>query len=153
MTCNVESDVLARYAAGELAPSRSDRIAAHVKKCPECALRLESLRTVDLALDGLARVEPPAAAIHRVRRALGDEIRGRKDPEIMTMDEVAAFLRVSPAAMAQVMADLPVFEIGGELRARRTRVIEWIEECEQSHVQSRTASAVARMRVNEVEVA
>ena len=51
-------------------------------------------------------------------------------PEIMTLPEVAVFLRMSRAkvyALAQ-RGDLPVFYIGRSVRCRRSELIRWLDE-------------------------
>ena len=61
----------------------------------------------------------------------------------MTLAEVAEFLRVSPDALAEVMEELPAFEVGGQVRVRRARLVEWVAERERNYARSRAESEVA----------
>ena len=51
-------------------------------------------------------------------------------PEIMTPAQVCDFLQLTPDKFDEVVERLPGFEIAGELRFRRTRIVEWIERRE-----------------------
>jgi excisionase family DNA binding protein len=56
------------------------------------------------------------------------------DPEIMTADELAAYLKVSTATVYRLFKrrNLPGFRIGTEYRFRRAVIDEWIEEREKA---------------------
>jgi hypothetical protein len=52
-------------------------------------------------------------------------------PEIMTLEQLASFLNISPEDLET--ENLPGFQIGDELRFRKDRILEWIEEREREY--------------------
>jgi hypothetical protein len=85
------------------------------------------LRHIDRALAELPPLMASAEAQMRALRA-ADGIAGTASSTdaILTLNEVAAFLRLTPSQMDDVAADLPAFELGGQLRVRRSRLLEWV---------------------------
>jgi Putative zinc-finger len=61
--CPVDGEVLSRFLDGELPPAEMTRLAAHLKGCPACDLRLGQLRLAD---DLLSRVRANRARSGRV---------------------------------------------------------------------------------------
>ena len=53
--------------------------------------------------------------------------------EIMTVEEVAAYLKVHPTTVYKLVKrkELPCFRVGSELRLRKADVDEWIREREK----------------------
>jgi len=51
--------------------------------------------------------------------------------EIMTMEEAAAFFRVTIEELEDEFQTLPVFSIGGQVRIRRSQLLKWIEDRER----------------------
>jgi hypothetical protein len=145
MTCDVAHEELAEFASGDLAPARAEVIKQHLSGCAACRRRLELLSQVDAALKLLPRTEPSAAALLKTRRILSAEIRGSAAPEIMTLDDVARFLHITDDALGEIVEELPAFEIAGEIRVRRAKLLEWIEQRELSFMRSTTQSQVSRM--------
>ena len=62
--------------------------------------------------------------------ARADGRRHREEPEILNVEEAAAFLRVSPATVRTQLAAkrLPGKRIGKEWRLSRTALIQWLAE-------------------------
>ena len=85
-----------------------------------------------------------ARAVLAARRAVSRVLRRPHTPEVMTLDEVAAFLRVGPDELAEVVELLPAFELAGRIRVRRARLIEWIEQRERDYTRQATGSWAAR---------
>jgi len=144
MKCDVTHEELSRLSAGEVTAERARELERHVAACEQCRRRLESLREVDGLLRVMPREEPPAQAVLDARRALASELRS-SGPEIMTLQEVAEFLRVSEDEMSDVAAELPAFEVGGRVRVRRARLLEWIEQRERSYMRASIQSEAARV--------
>ena len=94
-------------------------------------------RETDRILHGLKRAEPPAAGLLEVRRALAAVIRPPRHHDVMTLDDVRDMLRLSPAELEQIVPELPLFELAGQLRIRRQRLIEWIDGREQAFARAR----------------
>ncbi len=116
----------------------------HAQTCRSCAAslkRLEGLRRL-LRASG-AEAAPESARL----RSLGAVLRAASDesavavpladpPAIMTLAEVAAFLRTSEAKIRSSLHEIPHFAVAGEVRFRRDSIERWIEREEQ-----RTAAA------------
>ena len=143
MDCGITYEELAAFAAGDLEAEAAGRIEQHVRTCAACRQRLAALRRVDGELRALPHREPSAGSVLKTRRLIARETRGGAAPEIMTLAEVTEFLRVSPEALAEVADDLPAFEVGGQVRVRRARLVEWIAERERNYARSRAESEVA----------
>jgi len=148
MSCDITYEELAGFVSGDVdPPGRARVIDRHVAECEACRRRLEVLSQVDSTLRQLPHSEPPVAALLNVRRVLSAELRGSGTPEIMTLDDVARFLRIDPPgrALGEIVEDLPAFEIAGEIRVRRAKLLEWIERRELAYMKSTTQSGVSRI--------
>lgn len=67
-----------------------------------------------------------------IGQRLQEEIRPPA-PEIMTLAEVAKFLRLPEPDLAEVADSLPAFELAGQILVRKSRLLEWIAHREQQH--------------------
>ncbi len=144
MSCDVIYEELAAYAAGELDAARAAEIGEHLPACEVCRRRLEALAAADAALTRM-RPEPPSPeAVLAARRALADAVRRPAAPDVMALDEVAEFLRLTPDELEDVAEDLPAFELGGKVRVRRERLLEWIEQREREYARESMESWAAR---------
>jgi len=141
MKCEVTHEELAAFAAGDLPSERTGQLEQHLATCAECRRRLEAIEALDVRLRSLPRLEPSAGAALRARRLLSREV--RPAPEVMTLDEVADFLRVSLNDLGEIVAEMPAFELAGRVRVRRTKLIEWIEKRERAYARSNIESEVA----------
>jgi hypothetical protein len=143
--CDVAYEELSWLAAGELSPERAQEIEAHAAACEACRRRLEALGSLDSTLGELPRFEPPTDTVLRTRRALSQEVRAADAPELMTLDEVADYLRIGLDELEEIVLDLPAFELAGQLRVRRSRLVEWIEARERAWASTSTQSEFARI--------
>jgi anti-sigma factor RsiW len=143
VNCEVTYEELAAFAAAELDESRRGEIPEHLADCGRCRQRVAALRRADSALAALRPFAPDAATILSVRRALSEVTRGGREPEIMTLEEVGAFLRVTPGQLGQVVEELPAFELAGQVRVRRARLIEWIAAGERDYIRQAAAGWAA----------
>jgi len=140
MSCTATWEDLVRLADGEADAA----LAEHAACCPDCAERLAVLAGADRALAGLPRPAPRAEALLAAREALDREIRGDADlPDVMTLEEVAAFLRIRPEELDVAAEDLPAFVVAGRVRVRREKLLAWMEERETTYERERTHSLVA----------
>jgi len=142
MTDELTIRELARFAAGELPPPRARQVE---RLLDEAAAAPAALDRADRALRELVEAPPPARAVLAARRAVAEQLRPTPAREIMTLDEVAEFLRLGPDEMDEVADELPAFELAGRLRVRRARLIEWIEHRERRYAAGRAQSQVARL--------
>jgi len=135
---------LAEYAAGEGDAATAAGVEEHLATCAECRRHVAALRRAESALAALPAPRASAGALLAIRRELAREVRGAgAGPEVMTLDEVAAFLRLSPGQLDEVVSDLPGFELAGQIRVRRTRLLAWIERREREYLRNTVASRVA----------
>lgn len=145
MICTITYEELAGFAEGDLPAERRQLIRQHVESCPHCRQRLSALQHADTALRHLPAERPSAGTILATRRLLAEETRPNRESEILTLEEAAEFLRVSPEELQPFVMDLPAFELGGQIRVRRSRLLEWIEQREREFGRSATASKMARI--------
>ena len=131
--CTTYRETLSAFDAAELDPDLTAQVEKHVSECAECS-RL--LRTVRKATDLVSRLvdEEPARSVcvrilGEVDRFLAPDLADA--PEIMTPEQLARFLHVPLGKLDDRIETIPGFEIGGELRFRKERVLEWIEQREQ----------------------
>jgi len=133
MNGHIDDEQLARLVSAELNPTDAERMHRHIDDCAQCSDRVQTLTKVDELLASLPVAEPSATALLDVRRELARENNTSREPEILTLEEVAEFLRLSPEEFGEIAPELPAFELGGRVRVRRSRLLTWIEEREQRY--------------------
>jgi anti-sigma factor RsiW len=146
MGCGIPYQELAAFAQGDLPTDRREAVEKHVTGCDGCRKRLAALRAVDVTLRSLPAERPSAETILAARRLLSEETRPRQESEIMTLEEVAAFLRIGPEEMRPFVTDLPAFELAGQIRVRRSKLLEWVEQRERQFSRTGTVRTIARFR-------
>lgn len=70
----------------------------------------------------------------RMQEAVGQELRrewSMPPREVMTPAEVAAYLRVTPDVIEELLGDIPCFELGGKLLFRKDSVDAWTHQRER----------------------
>jgi hypothetical protein len=140
MTCEVSFFELSEYQAGH----KSDRLEKHITECEICRRRIATLTQMDQSLRTFDLQKLSDQAALQIRKTLSREIRGSACPEIMTLTDVANFLRLSPTQLEEIIDELPAFELAGQIRVRRTRLIDWIEQRERDFFQTNIESAMAK---------
>ena len=146
MTCENTYEQLAAFSQSDLPPERQRSLSEHLASCEACRRKLAKLQTVDASLRALSPERPSAETILAARRLVSEEIRPRREPEILTLEEVAQFLRITPDDLRPYVEDLPAFELGGQIRVRRSRLLEWVERRERSFSPGSPAGVIARLR-------
>jgi hypothetical protein len=126
-------EALARDLAADAVPAQRAALLAASATDPALAARVQAQLTVDRLLPSLPRPTPSPAGLLRVRQALTEAMHPAGDSEIMTLPEVAAFLRLPESELGGILEELPAFELAGQLRIRRTRLLEWIAQREQGY--------------------
>jgi hypothetical protein len=154
MRCDLTYDELAAFSAGDLSEAQADGIRRHVEGCPDCVQRLGELHRTEQALRALPHMEPSATALLRAKRALSETQRQKAEREILTLEDVTQFLRISLDELSEIVEELPAFELGGQIRVRRARLIEWIQQREGQYsrqiAHGRIAQIVPRASVKGV---
>ena len=151
MSCDVIYEELAAFASGDIDEQRREQLEQHISQCGHCRRRLEAIGKTDALLQTLAPLQPGRSAVLAARRAVSEQTRGARAPEIMTLAEVAVFLRVTPEQLGEVVDELPAFELGGQIRVRRTKLVEWVEQRERDYAREAAAGWVARTHLGETE--
>lgn len=151
MNCDVTWEELAALTAGDLPDARRDEVAGHLADCDRCRARLAALERSDGLLAELPRLTPRTGAVRAARQAASEAARAKVEREIMTLDEVAAFLRISPDELGEIAEELPAFELAGRIRVRREKLIEWIAHREAAYARQVAASRVARASAGAIE--
>ena len=144
MNCDDCLERLSPFEAGELATDLAEQVQQHLAECAGCSRLLEALRRTGEWVDRLRDDQPPRSVCVRIL-AEADELLAPvldEAPEIMTPEQLARFLRVPLADLADVIDTIPGFEIGDQLRFRRERVVEWINERERARARRSLYSGV-----------
>lgn len=144
MDCEVIYEELAAFVAGDLDPQREAQVRRHVGACAACGRRASALAKADATLAALRPARPSARAILDVRRALAEVVGPGRAPEVLTLDEVAQFLRIGAETLDEIAEELPAFELGGQIRVRREKLMEWIRQREQDYARGAAASWAAQ---------
>ncbi len=140
-TCS-HPEQLIQFADGELDAAQSAAVREHLGECAECARAWRSIAAADQAI-GKWFAGPAPGVIRTVERSLTEELHRRvpaMEAEIMTVEEVADYLKIAPEEVAELLPELPLFELAGKLRIRRGRLLQWIEECEAVYRREKVAS-------------
>jgi len=75
MTCDAVKKLIPLYYYGELTPEEEDQTEAHLHECGQCALQMESARTLAAALDR-RKMEVPVTLLEDCRADLAAAVRG-----------------------------------------------------------------------------
>lgn len=140
MICPFTDEQLAAWSSGAAEPP--GEWAGHVADCPTCQTRLAALDQLDHLLRQAITRPVPAAVAGRVRAALQGQW---ESAEILTLEEAAAFLRLSSAQLDEIADELPAFELAGQIRVRKTKLLEWIEARERAYLRAITQSRTRRI--------
>jgi hypothetical protein len=144
-TCSISDTTLAAYAAGDLATAEATSLAAHIASCPHCTRRLAHLTSADRALRTYVHHPLPSSTASRILDTIEARARAQEQAqparEIMTLDEAVSYLRLSPTQAEEILNDLPAFELAGQIRIRRSRLIEWVEQQERIYQRNVTRTA------------
>ena len=138
MNCTECRNLLSACEAGELAEQDEEAVLEHTNGCAECRRLLRSVRAVTRTVEELEDPPPPQRIALEVLSApaLRSSAASFDAPEIMTPEDLARFLRLSPEELDEIIDLVPGFELGGRLRFRKQRVTEWIESRERQREQS-----------------
>jgi len=150
MDCKACRERLSEHEARELPPAETEAVRRHLESCAECRgqrARLARLAEAE-AVDTLPEEEPPESLSFAVRREVDRALAPGLStaPEILTIEELARYLRVPVEAIEDELTTLPAFEVAGELRFRKDRVAEWIRRREDDRVRVMASAEIGAMR-------
>lgn len=144
MNCEITYEQLGALAIGELDAKQAAEVREHLVQCERCRNRMAALNRIDEMLGTLRPLRPPASTVLATRRALAQQIRTSPVSEIMTLEEAADFLRITADQLGEIVEELPAFELAGQIRVRRDRLLEWVQQRERDYNRQRSESWVAR---------
>ena len=135
MNCETCQELLSAFEANDLDAETASHVRGHLRACLACAGLLAAIgdldvMTANLPDDALSR-SLCLGILGEVDALLAPDL--SEAPEIMTVEQLARFLRVPLARLEQELDRLPAFEVGGALRFRKEAVMEWIEERERDY--------------------
>jgi len=149
MPCTLDPERLVAWLDGDLRGAAAARIAAHVAACPQCRDRAAGLTRQAEALRHEIDCEVPGDVLARLHEALPAAGAAGGCPEVLTLEDVARYLRVGLDDLDRVAADLPAFEIAGQVRVRRTELERWIARREQDYAAQRLRETLARRHTSQ----
>ena len=154
MKCNDVREELVAYIDGELFSMGMRTIEAHLAECPECTAEWEALKKatecthqmesiqpspnwweqlqerlhqLDCEPDLLSEIRVLREAIARIESRINQRLNSIGLVKgIMTLEEVATYLKVDAETMWNLLDEIPHFQVGYELRFKKSSVDEWI---------------------------
>ena len=152
MECNNVREELVAYIDDELSSMGKHTIEAHLADCKECAAEHDKLKATIESTHKAETLQPAqnwwetlqerlyapdsdlVSAIHALRESImrleshvdGGLVRFAPVKEIMTLEEVAAYLQIEPDVVWKLLNEIPHFEVSAELRFKKSSVDEWI---------------------------
>lgn len=119
MACEIDTERLWLYAAGELSGEKSDALRAHLESCPDCARELSAMHKT---IRSLPRAIPlNEAELDRYVRQTMERIEGASEPKPRTA------LRWAPVATALLLMLSTVSYYQFKKRAKMNEVIANLE--------------------------
>lgn len=124
---------------GELPVDAADRLRAHLAECPDCAAAFATIEADLVSLD-LPCPDGGARAVRTALRVAGlpdpaarpaTAVRGSSPDEILTPEEVAAWLKVPVDSVGRMLHALPHFVFDGQVRIRKEALLHFIDGLER----------------------
>ena len=152
MECNDVREELIAYIDNELSSMGMRAIEAHLAGCEECTTECDKLKATIESTHKVGTIQPAqnwwetlqerlyapdsdlVSALHALRESIarlesrvdGGLVQSAPVKEIMTLEEVATYLQIEPDVVWKLLNEIPHFEVGDELRFKKTSVDEWI---------------------------
>jgi len=148
MECKDVQAELVTYLDKELSAMGQKAIEAHLSECETCSRKLQELRGIIGAAHQWQGITPSGnwrqklqsridaekpknltTEIRHLRNAidvLREQMERQNFPEVMNLEELANYLRVDTDTVWNILDELPHFQIGYELRFKKSSIDEWI---------------------------
>ena len=152
MECDDVREELVAYIDNELSSMGKHTIEAHLAGCKECTAERDKLKATIESTHKVETLQPAqnwwetlqerlyapdsdlVSAIHALRESIaglesrvdGGLVQSVPVKDIMTLEEVAAYLQIEPDVVWKLLNEIPHFEVGAELRFKKSSVDEWI---------------------------
>jgi hypothetical protein len=144
MNCPNAPDIWLDYLDGELRGAENDSLRQHLAECAACQRVVADIQRADTALNTLSHTPPAATSLLEVQQRVRQELGMAKQREILTLEEAADFLRVEPEELAEILDDLPWFELAGRIRFRRQALLDWVRQRERECTRERLSRSLQR---------
>lgn len=147
LSCEVVREALWDRARHEPTGLEARELEAHLASCADCreedsvAVRFHGALSVGPG-ELPERLSPPSPAAGE-RPIMGES--GCED-EVLTPQEVAAYLKVPVEDVVARLDELPAFEFAGRVRFRRSALVDWLSEREGRWRQEAVAGELLRLR-------
>lgn len=156
MTCEDVREQMVAFLDGEAPPDAHAEVQQHLAVCPQCREDAESLRAASQLLRSLPPIKPSETwdlslqrklmsercrelteELTKVRRIADElaarlaaleqaEMDARAERDLMTVEELAAYLRITPQKVYEMLEDIPHIDLNYEIRFRRSSVDQWL---------------------------
>jgi len=136
--CNMVDD----YIDGELTSGDRKIFVSHLEQCTRCQLRLNDYVSLKQSLQAMFSKDLDHDADLRIRRRIRHNTGTGEAGDILDMEDLARLLKIPVSEVVDLLDELPSFEIGGRLRFRRSRIMEWISGREQNLMRDRQESSL-----------
>jgi len=135
MECEEYRELFPEYLKEELDVHTADRMHQHIETCPECRKAFRESAELDTLFARLPVYEPsPESVLHIRAETIYKELKPEKRTdfgEVMDIEELAEFFRVTVDIIEEYISDIPCFELGGKLLFRKKRIEQWMEDRER----------------------
>jgi len=99
----------------------------------------------DICREVLAELKIRDSGILKMQQAITEELRQIENAPpkpIMTLTEVADYLRIDAEMIENYLGEIPCFELGGKILFRKDSVDEWIKDQEKNYLSEITESRI-----------
>lgn len=132
MTCQEAREGFSALLDHEAAAEEIVRLREHLLSCDGCRRDFALTACLDAEMMRLPVPGVPASLWERLERDLPPAVSARDlaDREILTPEEAAAYLRITPEELEAEGESPPCFRAGGHVRYRKRALDAWIERQE-----------------------
>jgi excisionase family DNA binding protein len=132
MTCQECGDLLSALIDRELSAQELNQVRAHLQECASCCRECAELCCVDAATKQTCCPNAPADLWERVWVCCTPQSQQTLTAQdVLTPEEAAVYLRLSPSDLLASLDALPHFKIGEHTRFRRCALEEWMQTQER----------------------
>ncbi len=132
--------LIQRYLDNELDEIQADGFEKHMKACRKCRKRFESFKQLSERLPELFDCRLPDEVDLEIRRRLNAALsRWSERDSVLDLEGAARLLSLPVTALADMLDELPAFEVNGRIRFLRERLLEWARERERKLMMERAA--------------
>lgn len=143
MKCKDAKQNLMAYLYGECSKECTDEIKKHIASCPRCKHELEDFNEIRELCTQWSDVPIDKKLMYNTFL--------KTKPEILTLEELATYLRVTPEEILDNLHNIPHIKIGKSIRFRRETITKWLRSIEYDP-QKYEKESFARIHLPETEL-